>query len=98
VFEGLFAPMHLLVIGVVALLVLGPDRLPEVAREVGKAVRIVSKFREQLTADVHRALDLDASTEPGPKLQSPGAGPRSTTDGSAPGQAPSRFRAPPTRQ
>jgi sec-independent protein translocase protein TatA len=39
VIEGLFAPMHLLVIGSIALLVFGPSRLPELGRGFGQAIR-----------------------------------------------------------
>ncbi|MEG6506191.1 twin-arginine translocase TatA/TatE family subunit [Nitratidesulfovibrio sp. 1201_IL3209] len=35
----LFQPMHLLVIGIVALFVFGPDKLPQLGRTLGKAVR-----------------------------------------------------------
>ncbi|MBG3877963.1 twin-arginine translocase TatA/TatE family subunit [Desulfovibrio oxamicus] len=35
----LFQPMHLLVVGIVALFVFGPDRLPLLGRTLGKAVR-----------------------------------------------------------
>lgn len=45
--EGLVSPMHLLVILVVALVVLGPKRLPEAGRGLGAAMR---GFRESLTA------------------------------------------------
>jgi sec-independent protein translocase protein TatA len=36
---GLESPMHLLVILVIALIVLGPKRLPEVGRGLGTAMR-----------------------------------------------------------
>jgi len=42
---GIENPVHLLFIAAIALIVLGPKRLPELARAVGKAVR---EFRESL--------------------------------------------------
>ncbi len=38
-FEGLFRPMHLLVILVIVLIVFGPGKLPEVGKSLGKAIR-----------------------------------------------------------
>jgi sec-independent protein translocase protein TatA len=38
-FEGAFSPLHWLIIAVVALIVLGPRRLPEVAQKAGRAWR-----------------------------------------------------------
>jgi sec-independent protein translocase protein TatA len=37
--EGLFRPMHLLVILVIALLVFGPKRLPELGKSLGSGIR-----------------------------------------------------------
>jgi len=37
-FEGLFQPMHLVVIFVIALLVFGPRRLPELGKGLGEAI------------------------------------------------------------
>ena len=37
-FEGLFQPMHLLVIFAIALLVFGPRRLPELGKGLGEAI------------------------------------------------------------
>ncbi len=37
--EGLLQPMHLLVIGLIVLLLFGPNRLPEVGRGLGQAIR-----------------------------------------------------------
>jgi sec-independent protein translocase protein TatA len=37
-FEGLFQPMHLIVILAVALLVFGPKKLPELGRGLGDAI------------------------------------------------------------
>lgn len=38
-FEGLFQPMHLLVILFIAILVFGPKRLPEIGKGLGQAIR-----------------------------------------------------------
>lgn len=37
-FEGIFQPMHLIVILVVALLVFGPKKLPELGKGLGEAI------------------------------------------------------------
>ena len=38
-FEGLFQPMHLLVIVGIALLVFGPKKLPELGKSLGDGIR-----------------------------------------------------------
>ena len=38
-FEGLFQPMHLLVIVGIALLVFGPKKLPELGKGIGESIR-----------------------------------------------------------
>jgi len=37
--EGLFQPMHLLVILFIAVLVFGPKRLPELGKSLGEGIR-----------------------------------------------------------
>ena len=37
--EGLFQPMHLLVIFFIALLVFGPKKLPELGKGIGEGIR-----------------------------------------------------------
>jgi sec-independent protein translocase protein TatA len=44
-FSGLESPAHLLIVLVVALLVLGPKRLPQVGRSLGSGIR---HFRDSL--------------------------------------------------
>lgn len=44
-FEGLLSPTHLLIILVIAVVVLGPKRLPEAGRGLGEAMR---GFRESI--------------------------------------------------
>lgn len=38
-FEGLFQPMHLIIIFGIALLVLGPKKLPELGKGLGESIR-----------------------------------------------------------
>ena len=38
-FEGLFQPMHLLVIMIIAMLVFGPKKLPELGKGLGDGLR-----------------------------------------------------------
>ena len=47
-FEGLFQPMHLLVIIVLALLVFGPKKLPELGKGLGEGL---SGFRAAMKGD-----------------------------------------------
>jgi sec-independent protein translocase protein TatA len=44
-FSGLESPMHLLVVLIIAILVLGPKKLPEAARGLGTGIR---QFKESL--------------------------------------------------
>ena len=48
-FEGLFQPTHLLVIGFIAMLVFGPKKLPELGKGLGEGIK---GFKDSLK-DVH---------------------------------------------
>jgi sec-independent protein translocase protein TatA len=50
-FEGLFQPMHLLVIFGIALLVFGPRKLPELGRGIGEGIR---DFKAAMKAEEER--------------------------------------------
>ncbi len=42
-FEGLFRPMHLLLILFIVLLIFGPGKLPEIGEGLGKSIRSFKK-------------------------------------------------------
>src|SRR5919198_2351447 len=50
-------PFELVAIFVVALLVFGPDKLPEMGRQVGKAFREFRKFQESMNSQVRDVLE-----------------------------------------
>jgi TatA/E family protein of Tat protein translocase len=50
-------PFELVAIFVVALLVFGPDKLPEMGRQIGKAVREFRKFQESMQGQVRDVLE-----------------------------------------
>ncbi|UKL13114.1 twin-arginine translocase TatA/TatE family subunit [Dissulfurimicrobium hydrothermale] len=45
-FEGLFQPMHLLIILAIALLIFGPGKLPQLGEGLGKSIREFKKAIE----------------------------------------------------
>ena len=64
-FEGLFQPMHLIVILFIALLVFGPKKLPELGKGLGEGIR---SFKKSLSDEESKPVDnLTAKTEAGPK-------------------------------
>ena len=66
---------ELLVIMIVALLVLGPKRLPEIARSLGKGMaefrRASSEFQRTLTASLEEPPPAAPPTKPAPAPERP---------------------------
>jgi sec-independent protein translocase protein TatB len=50
---------ELLVIGVVALIVIGPERLPRVARTLGHLMGRMQRYVADVKADINREVELD---------------------------------------
>ena len=57
--EGLFQPMHLLLIAGIAMLVFGPQKLPQIGKSLGEGIR---GFKEAIK-----------TAETGAKVDKPGA-------------------------
>ena len=63
--EGLFQPMHLLVIFAIALLVFGPKKLPELGKGIGEGIRALKDgMKEQASGPAPTANTEVRSTTP----------------------------------
>jgi sec-independent protein translocase protein TatA len=54
---GILSPMHLALVMVIALLVFGPKKLPEIGKELGKAIREFKKASRDVMESFHEALE-----------------------------------------
>ncbi len=64
------SPLEIVVVGVLALIVFGPQRLPEIARNIGKAI---NEFRRQATdirAEFEEGFSVDDEQGLSPELSS----------------------------
>jgi len=67
-FEGLFQPMHLLVIFGIALLVFGPKKFPELGKGIGEGIRgfkAAMKPEEEKPASITTTVANDQSVTKG---------------------------------
>jgi sec-independent protein translocase protein TatA len=60
--EGLFQPMHLLVIFFIALLVFGPKKLPELGKGLGEGIRALKQGMKD-GAEAQTPTDQSKKTE-----------------------------------
>lgn len=102
-------PAEILVILLVGLLVFGPKRLPEVGRQVGRAMREVKKFQDTVKGELDDVLHFhEDETQPttddqaaiaaaqAPAALAPASEPGLPVTAQPPSHAPSRFRTPPS--
>jgi sec-independent protein translocase protein TatA len=61
-FEGLFQPMHLMIIAGIALLVFGPKKLPELGKGIGEGIR---GFKTAMNSDETRSGITKEVEKPG---------------------------------
>ena len=58
-FEGLFQPMHLLLIFGIALLVFGPKKLPELGKGIGEGIR---GFKSAMKVEEEKPANTTSTT------------------------------------
>ncbi len=100
-------PAEIIVILLVALMVFGPHRLPEVGRQVGSAMRQLKKLQENIRGEINEVLHSDddsltisKNTKPDVAVETFAPVPSIQVrepERPAAGRAPSRYRAPDTR-
>lgn len=66
--EGLFQPMHLLVIFFIALLVFGPKKLPELGKGIGEGIRALREGLKD-TSTSNPEAKQSTSAEKGTSIQ-----------------------------
>ncbi len=93
-------PTELMVILAVALIVLGPKRLPEIARSLGKGLaefkRATNDIKYQIDNSTEEAPPKPATPKPPLAVEKPGTEPTSETDTSDTGAVPTAV--PPKKQ
>lgn len=68
-------PTELIVVLIIALIVFGPKRLPEIGRTVGKSLREFRRASEGLREELHLGLDDDEPPSSAAPAASNGGGP-----------------------
>ena len=53
-------PLEILVVAVIALIVFGPQRLPEIARTVGKTLAQLRRMAAEVRSEFESGMDVDA--------------------------------------
>jgi sec-independent protein translocase protein TatA len=87
-------PVELIIILVIALLILGPGRLPDVGSALGRSIR---EFRKAAT-DVQDSVKLDADASRPSAAAAPATGEATPAPTGAPVAAPATPGAPPTAE
>lgn len=77
-------PTELIVVLIIALIVFGPKRLPEIGRTVGKSLREFKRASEGIRDELHLNLDDDEPSGSAAEASSNGAG-HATPPASLPG-------------
>ena len=76
-------PVELIIVLVIALLVIGPRRLPEMGNAVGKTIREFRKASSDITEATSLETDAKAATAATPAAPAPAAAPAPVADAPA---------------
>lgn len=56
-FEGLFQPVHLMILLVIALIIFGPGKLPQIGSGLGKSIREFKKAMSDDARENHKLVE-----------------------------------------
>ena len=62
-FEGLLQPMHLLLILIIALVVFGPKKIPEIGKGLGEAIRGFKKALDEGASEAAKPTQITKNEE-----------------------------------
>ena len=85
---GSIGPAEILVVLVVALIVLGPTRLPDAARSMGKAIAELRRVTSGVQAEVREAFAEQPPTYPKPASPPPATAGTAVPEATDPGGRP----------
>ncbi|MDQ4024896.1 MAG: Sec-independent protein translocase protein TatB [Actinomycetota bacterium] len=57
-------PLEILTVAVIALVVFGPQRLPEIARNIGKAINEMRRMTSEMRSELHEGMSTTDADEP----------------------------------
>ena len=81
-------PLELMVILVIALLVVGPKRLPEVGRSIGRGLREFRKAQDEVQRSIRLSLDEEPPSVPMKGAAAPAEGGKEASDAAPPSEPP----------
>ncbi len=62
-FEGLFQPLHLIIILAIAMIIFGPGKLPELGKGLGKGIKEFKKAMSEATNDINASHEIKEPKE-----------------------------------
>ncbi|MEE8419145.1 MAG: twin-arginine translocase TatA/TatE family subunit [Dehalococcoidales bacterium] len=72
--------MEIVMIIIVAVVIWGPDKIPQVARTIGKTIAALKKASQELTAQITSELEEEKKELPGQKIESGSTAARTNQD------------------
>ncbi|HYO61270.1 MAG TPA: twin-arginine translocase TatA/TatE family subunit [Actinomycetota bacterium] len=59
-------PLEIMAVAVLALVVFGPQRLPEIARNIGKAINEVRRMTSEMKSELREGMSMDDADDDEP--------------------------------